>query len=237
MRRARIAAIVGPAVRGRRARPSCSRSPRRCGSGWPWAASPALLDLPAPSARRLHRRGPVPVPLRRAHARAPSRCSCSRSGFRSLLAAVVLLVVVRRCSSSSTRWSCGRAWRRARSHIGLAVPWVVALLGYSVYGDRRRGLRRGLRRVRPGRPRPARGGQPRRGGRGLTQAVTAARHRAKLARTKGRSAALVDREQRLGQQLDPVDERRRCRPARGSWRRTPGGPAPCAGADRASRCA
>ena len=61
-------------------------------------------------------------------------------------------------------------------------------------------------------------------------------HRAKLACTNGRRRTFVDREERLGQQLDPVDELVAVAEGadRGAERRTVPGRS---GSDRANRCA
>lgn len=131
VRRARYAAIVGPAVQtSRRAAVFAIAEALWMGlavGGTAWA-----LDLPAPSAVGFTAGvlslfpyvgltlGAIPLLL-------------LTLGFRSLLAAVVLLIVVVVLQLADAMFL--RPRMEAHSiHVGLAVPWVVALLGYSVYG-------------------------------------------------------------------------------------------------------
>lgn len=131
IRRARIAHIVGPAVaRARKA--AVFAIAEAVVVGVVAGLVSAALDLPAPSAVGFTAGvlslfpfvgltlGSIPMLL-------------LTLGFRSLLAAVVLLVVVVVLQLVDSLRI--RPQFAARSvEIGLAVPWVVALLGYTVYG-------------------------------------------------------------------------------------------------------
>ena len=127
-------------------------------------------------------------------------------GFRSLFAAIVLLVIVVALQLADSMVL--RPRMAAHSiHVGLAVPWVVALLGYSIYGiggaayavayalfgmallDRIEAADR----TDAGAPAPLDG--------------LAATQRSKLALHEGPQPPLVHREQGLGQELHPIDER------------------------------
>jgi predicted PurR-regulated permease PerM len=131
VRRARLAAIVGPAVsRSRRAAVFAIVEALWVGlavGGVAW-----LLDLPAPTAVGFTAGilslfpyvglmlGSIPLLL-------------LTLGFRSLLAAVVLFVVVLLLQLADSMLVRPRMATRS-IHVGLLVPWVVALVGYSVYG-------------------------------------------------------------------------------------------------------
>jgi len=131
VRRARYAAIVGPAVQSsRRAAVFAIAEALWVGlaaGGIAWA-----LDLPAPSAVGFTAGvlslfpyvgltlGSIPLLL-------------LTLGFRSLFTAIVLLVIVVALQLADSMVL--RPRMAAHSiHVGLVVPWVVALLGYSVYG-------------------------------------------------------------------------------------------------------
>lgn len=131
VRRARFAAIIGPAVGDAR------RAALFAIAGAMWVglgvgAASVALDLPAPSAVGFTAGvlsllpyvgltlGAIPMLL-------------LTLGFRSLLAAVVLLIVVVILQVLDSLLIRPRIAKRSVD-IGLAVPWVVALLGYSVYG-------------------------------------------------------------------------------------------------------
>ena len=130
-RRARVAAVVGPAVKR-------ARSAILLTAGWAFAVGAAgatvatLLDLPAALAvgftigllALLPHVGTVigSVPL-----------LLLSLGFRSATTAIVLAVVAVGIQVLDSL--VVRKWISRRSlEIGLLVPWVVALVGYQVYG-------------------------------------------------------------------------------------------------------
>ncbi len=130
-RRARIAAIVGPAVRRARAAVVFAVAEALWVALLVGSVSSAL-GLPAPSAVGFTAGvlslfpyvgltlGAIPMLL-------------LTLGFRSLLAAVVLLIIVLALQLVDAMLL--RPLMAKRSvEVGLAVPWVVALLGYTVYG-------------------------------------------------------------------------------------------------------
>jgi predicted PurR-regulated permease PerM len=131
VRRARIAAVVGPAVR--RARSAIVFAVAEAlWVGLAVGVVASLLDLPAPSAVGVTAGilslfphvgltlGSIPLLL-------------LTLGFRSLLAAIVLLVIVVALQILDSMTVRPRVAARS-VETGLAVPWIVALLGYSVYG-------------------------------------------------------------------------------------------------------
>jgi predicted PurR-regulated permease PerM len=131
LQRARIAAIVGPAVQQARSAIVLAVGQALLVGVLAGGVS-ALLDLPAPSAVGFFAGvaslfphvgltlGAIPMLL-------------LTLGFRSLFAAIVLLVAtlaLQIVDSMVIRPVVGRRSVEA----GLLVPWVVALVGYSVYG-------------------------------------------------------------------------------------------------------
>jgi predicted PurR-regulated permease PerM len=131
VRRARLAAIVGPAVSSSR-RAAIFAIAEALWVGLAAGGVAWLLDLPAPSAVGFAAGvlslfpyvgltlGAIPLLL-------------LTLGFRSLPAALVLLVIVVVLQLADSMLV--RPRMAAHSiHVGLVVPWVVALLGYSVYG-------------------------------------------------------------------------------------------------------
>lgn len=131
VRRARIAAVVGPAVRGARAAIVFAIA-EALWVGLAVGALSTLLDLPAPTALGVTAGilslfpyvgltvGSIPMLL-------------LTLGFRSLFAAAVLLAVVLVVQLIDAMVVRPRMAQRS-IEVGLAVPWVVALLGYAVYG-------------------------------------------------------------------------------------------------------
>jgi predicted PurR-regulated permease PerM len=131
VRQARIADIIGPAVQHARAAAMFAIA-QALWVGLAVGGLATLLDLPAPSAVGFTAGvlslfpyvgltlGAIPLLL-------------LTLGFRSLLAAVVLLIVVVVLQLADSMVVRPRVAERS-VEIGLAVPWVVALLGYSVYG-------------------------------------------------------------------------------------------------------
>jgi predicted PurR-regulated permease PerM len=131
VRRARIAAIVGPAVREARTAIVFAVA-EAMWVGLAVGAVSSLLDLPAPTALGVTAGvlslfpyvgltlGAIPMLL-------------LTLGFRSLFAAAVLLVVVLAAQLIDAMVVRPRMAKRS-VEIGLAVPWIVALLGYAVYG-------------------------------------------------------------------------------------------------------
>jgi predicted PurR-regulated permease PerM len=130
-RRARIAEIVGPAVN--RARSAVITSVGMALLvGLAVAGTATALDLPAPSAIGFAAGvlslfpfvgltiGAIPLLL-------------VTLGFRSLSAAVILFVVVLVVQVLDSLMVRPRLAVRSVD-VGLVVPWVVALVGYSVYG-------------------------------------------------------------------------------------------------------
>ena len=223
----RLADIVGPAVR--RARTAVLLAVAEALWSGSWSAAVARAARP-PGARR--RSGftagrAVAAPLRRAHARLPSRCSCSRWGSARCPRPLVLLVVVvvaagRRLDASlRPRMAAPLGRHRAGRALGRGPARLLGLR------HRRRRLRRRLRPVRAGRARPA-SRPPNAAGRASPRSPpTRSRRQAAVEATAARraEAALVDREERLGEELHPVDERSGCRRGRGAWRRRPACPA------------
>ena len=131
MRRARIAHVVGPAVERARSAVVLAVGEALV-LGVAAAGLAAALDLPAPSAVGFAAGvlslftyvgitlGAIPMLL-------------LTLGFRSLLTAVVLLVAV--VTLQVVDSLVVRPWVAARTvEVGLLVPWVVALIGYAVYG-------------------------------------------------------------------------------------------------------
>jgi len=131
VQRARWAAIVGPAVSSSR-RAAVFAIAEALWVGLAVGGVAWILDLPAPSAVGFTAGilslfpyvgltlGAIPLLL-------------LTLGFRSLLAALVLLAVVIALQVADSMFV--RPRMAAHSiQVGLVVPWVVALLGYSVYG-------------------------------------------------------------------------------------------------------
>lgn len=130
-RRRRIADVVGPAVA--KARVSILLTMAVAATvGLAVSAIAAALDLPAPTAIGLSAGvlavlphvgilfGSVPLLL-------------LSLGFSSSKTTLLLLLAVVAVQIVDSRWV--RSWIARRSlEIGLLVPWVVALLGYEVYG-------------------------------------------------------------------------------------------------------
>lgn len=131
VRRARIAAVVGPAVHRARAAAVFAIA-QAMWVGLAVGATSQALGLPAPSAIGFTAGvlslfpyvgltlGAIPMLL-------------LTLGFRSLTAALVLLAVVLVLQLLDSMLLRPRIAART-VELGLAVPWVVALLGYSVYG-------------------------------------------------------------------------------------------------------
>jgi predicted PurR-regulated permease PerM len=131
VRRARIAAVVGPAVVRTRAAIVFAVA-EALWVGLAVGATASLLDLPAPSAVGFTAGvlslfpyvgltlGSIPLLL-------------LTLGFRSSVAAVALLVVVLVLQLVDSMVVRPRMADRS-VETGLAVPWVVALLGYAIYG-------------------------------------------------------------------------------------------------------
>jgi putative heme transporter len=131
LRRARTAAIIGPAVQRARLAAVFAIA-EALWVGLAVGALAAALDLPAPSAVGFtagvlslfpyvgFTLGTIPLLL-------------LTLGFRSLLAAVVLLILILTLQLLDSMLIRPRFAQRSVD-VGLVVPWVVALLGYAVYG-------------------------------------------------------------------------------------------------------
>lgn len=131
VRRARTAAIVGPAVRRARLAAVFAIA-EALWVGLAVGALAAALGLPAPSAVGFtagvlslfpyvgFTLGTIPLLL-------------LTLGFRSLFAAVALLILILTLQLLDSMLIRPRVAQRSVD-VGLVVPWVVALLGYAVYG-------------------------------------------------------------------------------------------------------
>lgn len=131
VQRARVAHVIGPAVQRARAAILFAIA-EAMWVGLLAGAAASALGLPAPSAVGFTAGvlslfpyvgltlGAIPMLL-------------LTLGFRSLLAAVVLLVVVLVLQLLDSMLVRPRMAEHSVD-VGLAVPWVVALLGYSIYG-------------------------------------------------------------------------------------------------------
>jgi predicted PurR-regulated permease PerM len=131
LRRARTAAIVGPAVRRARAAAMFAIA-EALWVGLAVGGLATALDLPAPSAVGFTAGvlslfpyvgltlGTIPLLL-------------LTLGFRSLVAAIGLLIVIITLQLLDSMLVRPQMARRSVD-TGLVVPWVVALLGYSIYG-------------------------------------------------------------------------------------------------------
>jgi predicted PurR-regulated permease PerM len=131
VRRARTAAVIGPAVaRARRA--IVFAVAEALWVGLAVGAVSAALGLPAPSALGFTAGvlslfpyvglilGAIPMLL-------------LTLGFRSLAVTIVLVVVILAVQLADSLHLRPRMAQRS-VEVGLAVPWVVALLGYTIYG-------------------------------------------------------------------------------------------------------
>jgi predicted PurR-regulated permease PerM len=131
VRRARTAAIIGPAVQRARLAVIFAIA-EALWVGLAVGALASALDLPAPSAVGFTAGvlslfpyvglmvGTIPLLL-------------LTLGFRSLLAAVVLLILILTLQVLDSMLIRPRV-AEGSVDVGLLVPWVVALLGYAVYG-------------------------------------------------------------------------------------------------------
>lgn len=131
LRRARTAAVIGPAVQRARLAAVFAIA-EALWVGLAVGALAAALDLPAPSAVGFtagvlslfpyvgFTLGTIPLLL-------------LTLGFRSLFAAVALLILILTLQLLDSMLIRPRVAQRSVD-VGLVVPWVVALLGYAVYG-------------------------------------------------------------------------------------------------------